>query len=233
MYHGSNTGVAKPIYGFGKDDRDYGSGFYTTIDKQQAINWASLYGGSHPKCNEYLLDTNGLKICDLDKYGALAWIAEVLYHRVPEQFINYEDAIREMFVKKYRVRGIENFDVIYGYRADDSYFQIIVSFLSNQITVPEVVNYFMEGRLGKQVCIKSKKAFSAVKFVRAENVPVAIKNQKAVSKDIEARKKVVRALKDRANAIMNKQYKINKYMTYEDCVSNTYKFDIRSGKYYV
>lgn len=30
LYHGSDVILKKPLYGVGKEDNDYGSGFYTT-----------------------------------------------------------------------------------------------------------------------------------------------------------------------------------------------------------
>lgn len=119
MYHGSCSKIEKPQYGLGKSNCDYGSGFYTTTDKQQADNWAIIYGGNTLICNKYQLDTKNLSICDLDSYGTLAWIAEVIYHRIPNQFKDMQKDIRENFCKKYRLPNINKYDVIYGYRADD------------------------------------------------------------------------------------------------------------------
>lgn len=36
LYHGSDVILKKPLYGVGKEDNDYGSGFYTTEDIEKA-----------------------------------------------------------------------------------------------------------------------------------------------------------------------------------------------------
>ncbi len=38
LYHGSDVILKKPLYGVGKEDNDYGSGFYTTEDIEKAFD---------------------------------------------------------------------------------------------------------------------------------------------------------------------------------------------------
>ena len=42
LYHGSSIKLQKPLFGFGKADNDYGSGFYTTEDYDKAASWLFL-----------------------------------------------------------------------------------------------------------------------------------------------------------------------------------------------
>ena len=44
IYHGSDHIIDKPKFGVGKEDNDYGSGFYTTEDIEKANEWAALNG---------------------------------------------------------------------------------------------------------------------------------------------------------------------------------------------
>ena len=42
LYHGSNVEVKKPSLGMGRKKTDFGRGFYTTTQKEQAEHWTSI-----------------------------------------------------------------------------------------------------------------------------------------------------------------------------------------------
>lgn len=56
----------------------------------------------------------------------------------------------------YRI-STADFDIIKGYRADDSYTQVIEAFLLNQINIEEIKKLFYKGSLGNQIFLKSQK----------------------------------------------------------------------------
>lgn len=60
------------------------------------------------------------------------------------------------------------YDVIIGYRADDSYFDYAESFLNNSITVEQLAFAMKLGKLGEQVVLKSSFAFDQLSFQNAE-----------------------------------------------------------------
>ena len=79
VYHGSDHIIKTPIYLGGKDDNDYGNGFYTTEYEDRAKSWAALNGNpSRSIVNKYELDLDGLNVLNLADFGVLAWIAEVV-----------------------------------------------------------------------------------------------------------------------------------------------------------
>ena len=140
LYHCSSKIIQTPQYGSGKEDNDYGKGFYTTEDKDKANAWAVVNGNDYAICNQYELDINGLNILRLNDYGVLAWTAEVISHRgVLDENTMY---IAEALVDKYKLDTSE-YDIIIGYRADDSYTKVIDSFLQGQLTTDEVLRFFL------------------------------------------------------------------------------------------
>ena len=79
VFHGSDHIIKKPVYHGGKEDNDYGNGFYTTEYEDRARSWAALNG--NPKSsivNIFDLNLQGIQILDLNECGVLAWIAEVI-----------------------------------------------------------------------------------------------------------------------------------------------------------
>ncbi len=68
----------------------------------------------------------------------------------------------------------EDYDIIKGYRADDSYFSYAESFLNNSISCQRLAEALKLGNLGEQIVIKRQKAFERLKFVGYEIVPANI-----------------------------------------------------------
>ena len=60
--------------------------------------------------------------------------------------------------------NVNAYDLIIGYRADDSYFDFAASFLNNGISVQQLANAMRLGKLGEQIVIKSKYAFSLLHY---------------------------------------------------------------------
>ena len=160
LYHGSEQIVEAPTFGLGKQNNDFGLGFYCTESEALAKEWAvsSLRNGF---ANRYSLDTEYLKILNLNSpdYTILNWIAVLVEHRLFS--INNPAAQR---AKRYLIENfgvnVNAYDLIIGYRADDSYFDFAASFLNNGISVQQLASAMRLGKLGEQIVIKSKYAFS-------------------------------------------------------------------------
>lgn len=227
IFHGSNQEVKNPMYGKGKDANDYGQGFYTTSVKERAEEWALLMNGDSI-CNEYQIDTNDLKICDLDYFGPLAWIAEVLKNR--GDGTSRENRAVFLFCKKYCI-DLSNYDIIYGYRADDSYFTMIKSFIGNQITVNEVVQFFYKAKLGKQIFIKSERAFQKILFIKSDKVSQK-RLKYAQNNDNQARSFVKKFLNDRNYDLLTGSVSLNDEMTFSSCLQRNYSYCTESRSYY-
>ena len=60
---------------------------------------------------------------------------------------------------------IKEYDVIIGYRADDSYFSFARAFLNNEISVRQLSYAMKLGKLGEQFVLKSPKAFERITFL--------------------------------------------------------------------
>ena len=108
--------------------------------------------------NIYELDMTELTILDLtsDKYNALHWITILIQNRI---FSIKNDIAREgkKYLDEHFSLEYENFDIIKGYRADNSYFTFAQAFLNNTISSQRLSEALKLGGLGEQIVIKSKK----------------------------------------------------------------------------
>lgn len=167
LYHGSKDIIKQPIYGLGKKYNDYGRGFYCTEDISLAKEWAV---GPHRTgyANEYNFDMKGLRVLDLnsDEYTILNWLAVLMENRLFDIQSDFGEAAKE-YLHEHFLPNYEEYDVIKGYRADDSYFTFAQDFLSNQISLKTLSRAMMLGQLGIQYVIKSDAAFKKIEFVNA------------------------------------------------------------------
>jgi hypothetical protein len=168
IYHGSVSIIEKPEYGKGKPYNDYGTGFYCTQSLDLAKEWA-VEENRNGYANKYCLDLQGLNILNLSdkKYNTLHWITILLQNRV----FNLKSDIAKLG-KSYLLGHFhlptERYDVIKGYRADDSYFSFAESFLNNTISLKRLSEALRLGNLGEQVVLTSPKAFEHLKFLGYE-----------------------------------------------------------------
>ncbi len=187
LYHGSPIILEHPTYGKGKANNDYGLGFYCTEHIELAKEWACTEG-VNGYANQYELEMDGLAVLNLsaDQFSLLNWLAILLQNRqirlsTPIQIKGQEYLLRN-FLPKY-----EDYDVIIGYRADDSYFSFARAFVNNTISLKQLSYAMRLGKLGEQVVLKSKKAFDAIRFVGYEIADESVYYLRRKTRDSEAR----------------------------------------------
>ena len=164
LYHGSEQIVNEPAFGKGKEHNDFGLGFYCTESEELAKEWAvsSLRDGF---CNRYTLDTEYLKVLNLNSpdYTILNWIAVLVEHRLFSIKTPVARRAKRYLIDNFAI-NVNAYDLITGYRADDSYFDYAESFLNNAISVEQLAYAMRLGKLGEQIVIKSQYAFSKLHY---------------------------------------------------------------------
>lgn len=187
LYHGSSEKIEKPVFGKGKTYNDYGQGFYCTEHIELAKEWA-CNEGIDGFSNEYELDTSGLKILNLssDEYNILHWLALLMnYRRLRLSTPVMRRGVE--WLKEHFLIDISDYDLIIGYRADDSYFSFARAFVSNEISLNQLSFAMRLGKLGEQYVLKSGKAFGQIKFKSFELADNTIYYARRKKRDDEAR----------------------------------------------
>jgi len=192
IYHGSNKIISTPTFGAGNPRNDYGLGFYCTESIELAKEWACTDdGGGY--ASQYELICDNLKVMNLsdDNYNILNWLALLLDNRT---FRLSNDIAKEgtIFLIDEFLPDISTFDVIIGYRADDSYFSFANAFLNNTLSLQQLGMAMYLGNLGEQVVLKTKKSFDNLKYVKSEYADGNIYFPKRDTRDYNARKSLKR-----------------------------------------
>ena len=187
VYHGSPKIIAKPAFGVGNPQNDYGLGFYCTESVELAKEWACSVE-TDGFANQYTLDLTGLSVFSLTggDYSILNWLFVLLENRkfriggdIAKQAKSY---IFENFAVDYK-----NYDIIKGYRADDSYFSFANAFLNNTISVAQLERTMVLGKLGEQIVLKTTKAFDSIEFMDSIAAPKEIYLPQKLARDTAAR----------------------------------------------
>ena len=164
IYHGSKQIVETPVFGGGREHNDFGRGFYCTENNALAKEWAvsSLNDGFS---NRYTLDTEHMNILHLNspEYTVLNWMAVLVRHRL-FTIKNPVAARAKGYLLDHFDVNVNAYDLVTGYRADDSYFDFAEAFLNNGITVEQLASAMQLGKLGEQIVLKSRFAFSKIQY---------------------------------------------------------------------
>ena len=201
LYHGSEQLVEEPTFGKGRVNNDFGLGFYCTESEALAKEWAvsSLRNGF---ANRYTLDTEYLNILNLNSpdYTILNWIAVLVEHRLFSIKTPVARRAKRYLIDHFGV-NVNAYDLITGYRADDSYFDYAESFLNNGVSVEQLARAMRLGKLGEQIVIKSQFAFSRLRY---EGFDVAEKEKYYVlrkARDNEANRTYLDMLEEESNGL--------------------------------
>ena len=187
IYHGSSKIVEVPVFGLGSETNDYGRGFYCTESLELAKEWAcpTVKDGFS---NKYEFDISNLNVLYLNKggYNILNWIALLLNNRIFSKRSPISRQASQYILKEF-LPDISGYDVIWGYRADDSYFSYAKDFLNNGISVEQLSQAMKLGELGEQIVLMSPKAFENIHFLEYEIVDGSIYNPRRMEREKRAR----------------------------------------------
>ena len=188
IYHGSKDIIEKPEFSKGNKKNDYGLGFYCTENLELAKEWACSNNETNGYANQYEIDLSDYNVLDLreEKYSILNWMALLLKFRTFDLNTPISVQAKEYILENFYV-DVEEYDLIIGYRADDSYFSFAKDFINNTISVEQLAEAMHLGELGIQIVLKSKKAFDTVKYKSYELAECKEYYVKRVSRDKKAR----------------------------------------------
>ena len=151
LYHGSNVEVKEPILLKVQRELDFGKGFYTTSDMEQAARWAwrtaKRRGESNAFVTVYEVKDDELKNIRLLSFDSpnVEWLNFVVKNRKGEYIA-------------------ENWDIISGPVADDQTAQVIDLYLEGAYDEEEAIRRFLTQRLKDQYAFKTDEALKLLIF---------------------------------------------------------------------
>lgn len=193
LYHGSEKIIENPVFGKGNLRNDYGRGFYCTENEELAKEWACS-NNKNGFANKYELKLEGLNILYLNssEYHVLHWLTILTKNRTYWERNTISETAKTYLSKHFMI-DTSKYDVIIGYRADDSYFSFARDFVSGAISYKQLSEAMHLGKLGEQVVLISEKAFQNLKYISCSPANPSIYYAKKKERDREARKEYRKA----------------------------------------
>ncbi len=140
VYHGSTDIITNPLVNVGRNNLDFGKGFYVTVLEKQAMAWATRPAnmGKEKYLNVYELDVNkieqkGYKLLRFKEYGQ-DWLDFVVANRKGSQ-------------------RWKEFDLIEGGIANDRVFNTVELYSTGLITAKEALQRLRYYKPNNQICI--------------------------------------------------------------------------------
>ena len=166
LYHGSDQIIKIPELRLSIRTLDFGPGFYTTTNKEQAVNFAvkvynrSVREGNTPK-------------------GKFISIYEADYEKIKDELVllHFGSANEEWldFILANRKNYYEGkkYDIIYGPVANDTIYRTLIAFESEALSKEETIAKLKVRELFDQMTFKTELALSYLKytgFLESDNV---------------------------------------------------------------
>ena len=155
VYNGSQHIVKEPVCNGSKRSNDYGHGFYTTENGDLARERACS-DNRDGYVNSYEADLEDLSILRLNSpdCSVLNWLAILAKYRTFWQNGSVAAEAKEYLMRHFFIDPT-GFDVIIGYRADDSYFTFAQDFVSGPFPWLSCQKLCTLANLANRSCLKA------------------------------------------------------------------------------
>lgn len=157
LYHGSNVVVDKPKLIHQNRYLDFGYGFYTTTNQEQAVNFAQKVAARRkigaPILNIYRFDEASFQSCRVLKFDS-----------PDESWLDYVAANRQ---------GSDvgaSYDLIYGAVANDDVYRTITLYMTGVLSKSQALEALKIRKLFNQLVFATEAALSHLHFERSETV---------------------------------------------------------------
>lgn len=184
VYHGSDCIVKNPALSYGREDADFGIGFYVTTDLEMAEKWAARRRNSI--INVYRMNPdhlNGLEF-ELNK----GWLDFVVQNRSGHKRV-------EM--------NLTDIDYIKGATADDRLFAVVEQYEGDLLDADTAIKAMNAMKIGEQLALISEAGIRELKFTHSYMLSTERKKElKSILTDMrrEANEIVEKILRDKVKA---------------------------------
>jgi len=158
LYHGSNLIVEKPRLLQQKRGLDFGEGFYLTTNETQAMRFSEIV------VNRRKSGKSTVSIYEFDIEAAEETLAVLRFMKADSEWLT--------FISNNRNKTYEGklYDIVIGAVANDTVMPTIQAYLGGFLTEEAAIITLKTSKLVDQICLKTNKALSLLRFVKSYEV---------------------------------------------------------------
>ena len=158
LYHGSYTQVSEPKIITPARLLDFGTGFYTTTDKEQAMKFTNKFVS--------LGKSRIVNIYEYNETEAKNTLSILEFKKADTEWLRYVVANRSGTGKD------KDFDIAIGPVANDRVYEVIDSFELGDYSEDETIRRLLTFRLTDQIVFKTEKSLLYLKYIGMEQIGV-------------------------------------------------------------
>ena len=155
LYHGSIVVVEEPEIRVSDRYLDFGYGFYTTMNKEQAIKW------TEKQKNRNAADVGYVSTYDFDIEKAKFELKIICFDEPDKAWLDFISANRKGQCE-------EMYDIAIGPVADDGVYEVVRLYEIGVYDLEETLKRLKVEELYNQVLFHTEKSLTYLKFVSAE-----------------------------------------------------------------
>ena len=157
LYHGSNLEVRKPSLLRSRKNTDFGRGFYTTTQKEQAEHWTSI------KMDRAKTGRRVVSVFEVDdEFLANPELKIREFHGPDEAWLNFVVDCR---------KGIEHdYDLVFGPVANDKVFTVVNLYESGVMSAEAAILQLKAYKTYDQLSFHTERVIGSLRFVESYEV---------------------------------------------------------------
>lgn len=153
LYHGSDIVVDKPVLLTSKRTLDFGPGFYTTTNKDQAISFAQKVMIRKES------KVKAVSIYEID-FEKIETSLDILKFTSPDK-----EWLDFVFSNRQGIYSGKQYDIVQGAVADDTIYRVFGLYEAGLLTKAETLKRLKVRKLYDQVTFCTERALSSLKFI--------------------------------------------------------------------
>ena len=156
VYHGSTFIVKEPNLEILNNRTDFGRGFYTTTDIEQAKKWTKI------KKKRIEKENNCERICqyiNVYEFTQNNNLNVLNFEYATEQWLDF-------VLKNRRSNELHNYDIVIGPVANDNLYQVLVGYEDGVYDIQETIKRLKTYLLSNQISFHTIRALETIKYIK-------------------------------------------------------------------
>ena len=155
VYHGSLVVVDNPEIRVGDRYLDFGYGFYTTMNEEQAIKW------TEKQKNRKGTNIGYVSMYDFDIEKAESELKIIRFDKANKEWLDF------VFINR-KGQCQEAYDIVIGPVADDSVYEVVRFYEIGIYDLAETLKRLKVEELYNQILFHTKESLKFLKFIKVE-----------------------------------------------------------------
>jgi len=161
IYHGSTFVVREPNLEILNYRTDFGKGFYTTTDIEQAKRWTTIKKRRIEKEN---IDYKIYQYINIYEYAENSNLNILKFEEATENWLQF------VFKNRQSEKLAHQYDIVIGPVADDNLYQVLVGYENGIYDMGETIKRLKTYVLSNQISFHTKEALKCIKYIETIQV---------------------------------------------------------------